>query len=142
MKNIVFITERELLTDYPELYDELCIEQEDIENGYIPDFWIDCEKVKGGLKFETSQFASDFRVNKQKDVTYIFSPFELEQSEKDVITWFLNGCKDAKENNNSWQDWNDTFKGVAYRGGSGYAYTIYTKEFLTENSEFNLINQK
>lgn len=35
-----------------------------------------------------------------------------------------------KEIENSWGDWNNVKEGIAYRGGSGYSYSLYAKELL------------
>lgn len=49
-----------------------------------------------------------------------------------VLEWFINGAKNDFMDalNNSWNDWDKVNKGVAYRGGSGYYYSLYAKELI------------
>lgn len=48
-----------------------------------------------------------------------------------ILQWFIDGAKDDLINNetlsNNWNDWNKVKSGVAYRGGSGYHYSLYAK---------------
>lgn len=54
--------------------------------------------------------------------------YGCEDEAKDIVEWFINGADNEIEIDNNWTDWDKVKKGIAYRGGSGYFYSLYAKE--------------
>ena len=61
---------------------------------------------------------------------YYLECYDCEQEAMEILEWFILGAKDQKEIENSWGDWNNVKEGIAYRGGSGYYYSLYAKELI------------
>lgn len=45
----------------------------------------------------------------------------------EILEWYIGGAENSKEIDNNW---NTVKEGIAYRGGSGYTYSLYAKELL------------
>lgn len=61
---------------------------------------------------------------------YYLEHYNCEQEAREILEWFILGANNQKEIENSWDDWNNVKEGIAYRGGSGYHYSLYAKELL------------
>ncbi len=124
-KTIKFITECEALY-IDELRDRLDITAEDKENGYIQDFFnCDPDYIKSNETDGRGQMP--FVVITENDTTYIISDGELDEIELEIVQWWLDGAENELDIENNWNIWNKVNHGIAYRGGSGYSYTLYAK---------------
>ena len=66
---------------------------------------------------------------------YIISSYYMEHYECydkafEILEWYIGGAKNSKEIDNNWNAWNTVKEGIAYRGGSGYFYSLYAKELM------------
>lgn len=128
-KKIEFITEYELIfgkNNY--LKNIFNIDKKDKENEYIADLWYDCDHIK--TNGESGRGNDLFVTHKTKNKVYIITPYELDFEAYDLIEWFINGAENAIEIENNWNEWDKVKQGVAYRGGSGYSYSLYAKELI------------
>ena len=124
MKKVEFITESEVLYgNNTWLKNRLSVDENDKDNGYIQDLFIDCDYLK------YDNYTTLFITVENKSKVYIISSSELEKEEMDTIEWFLKGATGDLCEDNSWKFWEESVKtGVAFRGGGGYCYSIYAKE--------------
>jgi hypothetical protein len=127
MKKRIFLSESDVLFgNNSYLKNRLSVTKEDVENGYISDLWYDCDHVK--INGESGRGDVCFITVENKSVIYIIGLYDFESEEEDVVNWWLDGAKDEIEINNTWDDWDKVKTGIAYRGGSGYCYSLYAKE--------------
>jgi len=136
-KEIKYLTDYDLCRKNPskeikELQEVFCINDDEIENGRAltifegdPDYIkTNQENNRGNIIFVT--YETDNKL-------YIISNMELDIMDKEIVEWWLNGAKGDKidDSNNNWNYWyNKAKKGIAYRGGSGYVYSLYAKEII------------
>ena len=138
-KEIKYLTDCDLCRKNPskeikELQEVFCINDDEIENGRAltifegdPDYIkTNQENNRGNIIFVT--YETDNKI-------YIISNMELDIIDKEIVGWWLSGAEGDKidpfSDNNNWNYWyNKVKKGIAYRGGSGYVYSLYAKEII------------
>ena len=126
-KRVVILSEDEVLFGcFNKLKHSIGITKEDKNNESIIDFWIDCDHIKvNGERGRGNRCFNTFDIGNTK---YIVSVYDLEADELEILKWWLNGCIDEIEINNNWTEWDNVKTGIAYRGGSGYCYSLYAME--------------
>lgn len=128
-KKIIYLTEFDVIfgsNNY--LKNVFSIDKKDKENECITDLWYDCDHVK--INGEGGRGDCMFTKHETTKNIYIITPYEYDFDFEDIIEWWLNGCENEVEINNNWHDWNKVKSGIAYRGGSGYSYSLYAKELI------------
>jgi hypothetical protein len=117
-KTIKFITEMEVLftTDLKERLD-ITVEDVDLQDLFSSD--PDLLKTENGTV--------PFIVITENDVTYIITQQELEDNEKEVVNWWLEGAENELPVPNTRASWYAAITAIAYRGGSGYTYALHVK---------------
>jgi hypothetical protein len=112
----------------PELLERLAIEDRDEIDTEMSDYWFDCDYVK--THGEAGRGSVEFIIVETEDRKYVIyngEPADDEDAEE-LVNWFLTGRPGEVEIDNTWAAWNDVEKGIAYRGGMGYAYALYARE--------------
>ena len=118
------LSDDELLNDpeFAELRNHLDIADDD--KWPLIDMWHDCDYVKAYGEFGRGNL--EFFDCKLSDTRYVVTNGAAADSQLKVLKWFLDGHETDKDNATTWDDWDKVRQGVAYRGGSGYAYSLYT----------------
>jgi hypothetical protein len=128
-KEVVFLSQIDLIEcSNNKLKSVFCIDAKDRECGYIGDLFVDGDYVK--MHGEEGRGNYNFVKYENKSKIYIITDFDFDEEVEEVINWWLNGCVNECEIQNNWNDWDKVKTGVAYRGGSGYAYSLYAKELI------------
>lgn len=128
-KKLVYLTETDVIfgkNNY--LKNRFSIDANDKANETIADLWYDCDHVK--INGEEGRGYCQFVKLENKNTIYIVTPYEYDSEFYDIIEWWLNGSENEIDIENNWNEWNKVNKGVAYRGGAGYSYSLFAKELF------------
>ena len=128
-KKIVILDQYQVLaSNLTKLKNALSITKQNIEDGCLSsDHWLDCDYLKTGQNQGRGQilfFEMEF-----KSVWYIITYDENLSAEHDTMLkrFFSSTYKDHYQpvEPSTWARWDEIQKGIAYRGGRGYAYGLH-----------------
>ena len=106
------------------------VDQRAKDCGEISDIWYDCDYIK--TKTGEGRGQIEFVDIKLKSKRYVIlrnmDEGELEKREYDALIHFFSKDfnKHFVQNHRTWQDWEKESCGIAYRGGSGYCYALWS----------------
>lgn len=125
---IVYIDDVIQNDKYSRLRDVLSITQEDIEREVVPDLFydsdhikIESEKGRGAIQYISADVGkiTYLIINKSEEISILAKDMLLQFYSKKWES-FYKPCEP-----NTWENWDTIKRGIAYRNGSGYVYSLW-----------------